>query len=125
MDRIRETFTDGVLYFGRFKDILSEKKKRIGKEFVEEGKLFFRYLSIREQDYISCSSFGKQVDVKLKTHYPYSLKKNMNQKLAFIIDDEQYEAIKIDKDTNYLYFYLAKVGGSAERKKQETSETTK
>ncbi|MCD4907226.1 phage head closure protein [Enterococcus faecalis] len=124
MDRIRETFTDGVIYFGRFKDILSEKKKRIGKEFVEEGKLFFRYLSIREQDYILGGSLGKQLDIKLKTPYPVSLKKKMNQKLAFMIEEEQYEAIKIDKDKNFLYFYLGKVGDSTERKKQATIEKT-
>ena len=41
-----------------------------------------------------------------------------------MIEEEQYEAIKIDKDKNFLYFYLGKVGDSTERKKQATTEKT-
>ncbi|EOH96383.1 phage head closure protein [Enterococcus pallens] len=110
MDRIRETFNDGVMYYGRNKDILSDKKKIIGKEFAKEGKLFFRELSIRDQDYRVADGIGKVVDMKIKTVYPPSFKKVAKHNLVGKIDGSIYEVFKVDHDSNYLYFYLTKVG---------------
>lgn len=112
MDRIRETFNDGVLFYGRYMDLLSGKKKRIGKEFAEEGKLFFRELNCREQDYITAEAAGSVLDIKVKTPYPRHLKLLNKSNLIVKIHEQLYEVIKVDSDKYYLYFYLMKVGDS-------------
>lgn len=115
MDRIRETFVDGRMEYGRFKDKLSEKKKRIGKEFVKEGKLFFRELSIREQDYQFAKGLDTQLDLKIKTPYPSIFRGVKKRDLIGKINGEFFDVVKVDHDRFYLYFYLTKVGDPSDK----------
>lgn len=122
MDRVRETFTDGVLVYGHYTTKLSAKKKVIGKEFVKEGKLFFRELYARESDFLTCSSMGAVLEVKLKTLFPPVFRKVNKTDLVVKIDETEYEVIKADdSDKHYIYFFLAKSGGITREREEQTT----
>jgi len=111
LERVRETFNDGVLKYGSYKTIRSDSRKIIGKEFEEQGRLFYRELSVRESDYLQFGAMGSTLDLKLKTPMPPSLRKIDKDNLIVQIDGDDYTIITTDRDTSYLYFYLHKVDG--------------
>lgn len=112
MERVRETLNDGILYYGSQKSLLSEKKKVIGKEFVQEGKLFFSEMYARESDYYSCKTIGATLERKIKTLIPNNLRAIELTNKVVEINDQKFDIIKVDFDKTFLYFYLAKVGGA-------------
>lgn len=119
MDQYRETFNDGVLFYGSYKTIRSESRKTIGKQFVQQGKLFYRELSVRDSDYLKFGAMGSTIDIKVKTPMPPSLRSIDKSVLIVKINDDEYNIINTDRDRHYLYFYLHKVdkgeGDSNER----------
>jgi SPP1 family predicted phage head-tail adaptor len=110
LERIRETFNDGVLQYGKFKTQRSDNRKNLGRSFVPSGTLFYRKLSVRESDYLEFGSMGSTLDLKVKTPVPPGLTKLNKDTFVIRIDDEDYEIIATDRDSFYLYFYLHKVG---------------
>lgn len=107
----RKTFNDGVLIYGARKTNRINGK-RTGTIFQEEGKLAFNELSIREQDYEMADINTSRLDLKVETMYPPFFKRRRKTKYVIMIDDVEYDVIKIDSDygKNYLYFYLQEVG---------------
>ncbi|WBX80126.1 phage head closure protein [Virgibacillus salarius] len=113
---IHEVFNDGFLRYGRRKTKRDEARKRIGEEFVEEGKLAFRLLNAREEDYRFAGVMGASLDLKVKTRYPPSFKNVRKSNLKSVIDGIEYDVIDVDRDNDkrYLYFYLQEVGVTSE-----------
>jgi hypothetical protein len=110
--RYRETFNDGFLQYGSKKTQRSESGKRIGGAFVAEGKLAFKEMSARESDYQLAGSLGAKLDRKVKTLYPPSFRTINKSKLKLVIQNIEYDVIKVDSDNGnqFLYFYLQEVG---------------
>ncbi|NCG67800.1 phage head closure protein [Bacillus coagulans] len=111
MERVRETFNDGVLTYGAYKTIRTESRKVTGKQFVEQGRLFYRALSVRESDYLQFGAMGSTLDLKVKTQMPPALRQIDKDKLIVRIADQDFNIITVDRDNHYLYFYLHKVDG--------------
>ncbi|WP_244913442.1 phage head closure protein [Heyndrickxia sporothermodurans] len=112
-ERIREVFNDGLLKYGAYKTIRSDSRKVIGKQFEEQGRLFYKELSVRDRDYLDFGSMGSTLDMKVKTPMPPSLRKIDKDNLIVQIDGDDYTIITTDRDSNYLYFYLHKTDGEA------------
>lgn len=110
MQQTVETFNDGILYYGVQKDQLSDKKKIIGKTFEIEGKLFFRKLSIREQDERIATANDRKIDLKVKTLYPASLVDEELTNYVAKIKGVIYEFTRVDHNGRYLFLYLTKAG---------------
>jgi SPP1 family predicted phage head-tail adaptor len=108
----RETFNDGFLSYGHKQTQRSTTGKRIGEVFTEEGKLAFKEMSCRDSDYQMAGIMGVSLDLKVKTLYPPSFRNINKSKLKVVIDNVEYDVIKVDPDAEkrYLYFYLQKVG---------------
>lgn len=98
-----ENYNDGILYYGFYKEVFNLKNIIEGKEFIENGKLFFKTLSIREEDRYSFDTDDSKLSLKLK------VKKNNIIKVNHIvkINEEFYSIKNIDSDTNNLYIYLS------------------
>lgn len=109
-EQIRETFNDGILKYGKYETIRSENRKRTGKNFAQDGVLFYRELSVRESDYLQYGAMGSTLDLKVKTPMPPSLKNINKDSMIIKIGDIDYNIINVDRDKNYLFFYLHKVG---------------
>ncbi|WP_301357776.1 hypothetical protein [Enterococcus spodopteracolus] len=112
MERTRETFNDGVLFYGINKALYSDKRKKIGVEFELKGRLFYKLMYARDSDYQMCRSLGAVLEIKLKTLKPRNFNQLDMTKLIIMINDKRFEVIKTDHDANYLYFYLTKTGGN-------------
>lgn len=113
--QIRKTFNDGFLEYGNRKTIRTNGKKT-GSEFIPQGRLAFNELSIREQDYQAADISTSRIDLKVETLYPPFFKKTRKSKMKVLIDDVEFDVIKVDSDysKNFLYFYLQEVGGVIE-----------
>lgn len=110
--RLRETFNDGILEYGQRITMRTDTGKRIGDQFVSEGRLWFKEMSHRETDYRLADALGTKLDMKVKTLFPPTFNKKNKVKLVIFIDEIEYETIRVDHDDSkaYLYFYLRKVG---------------
>lgn len=113
--RIRETFNDGFLQYGHRRTVRTNGKKT-GTEFISEGRLAFKELSAREQDYQMVDLSTSSLDLKLKTLYPPFFKSIRKNKLKVLIDKIEYDVLKVDPDygKNFLFFYLQEVGEISE-----------
>lgn len=112
MEPYRETYNDGFLAYGHKQTQRSSTGKRIGEVFTEEGRLAFKEMSCRDSDYQMAGIMGASLDLKVKTLYPPSFRKINKSKLKVVIDQTEYDVIKVDTDTDkrYLYFYLQEGG---------------
>lgn len=110
--RIRETLNDGYLLYGRRITKRSNTGKKIGIKFNEEGKLAFKEVSCREQDYQMAAISSNSLDLKVKTLYPPFFRSINKNKLKVVIENIEYDVILVDPDysKNFLYFYLQEVG---------------
>jgi SPP1 family predicted phage head-tail adaptor len=106
----RETFNDGYLIYGHKQTQRTATGKRVGEVFVEEGKLAFKEMSLRDQDYQMAGIMGASLDRKVKTLYPPSFRTINKNKLKVVINNIEYDVITVDSDGMYLYFYLQEVG---------------
>lgn len=112
MKQLHQTFNDGYLQYGYKVTNRSDRGKRIGDIFKEEGKLAFQLLNARDQDYNFAGMMGGSLDLKIKTRFPPSFRTINKNKLICVINKVEYDVIKVDsdKDNRYLYFYLQEVG---------------
>jgi hypothetical protein len=110
MERYRETFNDGILKYGISKTERTANRKNTKKVFNEIGKLKYRVLSARDSDYLACGALGSSLDLKVKTPMPPSLRTKILSDYKVVLNNEEYEVIKGDRDKFYLYFYLSRVG---------------
>lgn len=116
MQPLHQTFNDGYLKYGHKVTSRSERGKRIGDTFQEEGTLAFHLLNARDQDYNFAAMMGNSLDLKIKTRFPPSFRNINKNKLICVIDNVEYDVIKVDNDNDnrYLYFYLQRVGEISE-----------
>jgi hypothetical protein len=118
---VHEIFNDGYLSYG-FRSIeRSSQGKRIGETFLQKGKLAFKLMSARDQDYQLVGTMGSSLDLKVKTMLPPTIptlfsesytdlrKSNITVRIGSI----EYDVITVDFDNSrrYLFFYLQEVGG--------------
>lgn len=109
--RVRETFNDGILTIKTQVTKRNELKKKIGTSYEDvAGPLRFKNLSIRESDLTTMDAMGSRLSKKVKTPY-HPITRNFNKDKYFIvINDVRFNAVYVDSDNYYLYFYLEKVG---------------
>jgi hypothetical protein len=116
---VHEVFNDGFLQYGHDIPIRNERGKLIGDDFKAEGKLAFKEMSAREQDYEMVGASSSNLDLKLKTYRPPNFRKVSKTKMKCVIDGIKFDVIRVDdSDKRYLYFYLQKVGVLNEREEQ-------
>ena len=61
-------YNDGVLKFGRYVEKYDNNEILLDeKEFIQEGKLFFSYKTIREQDRLKFDDTGYKIELKINT----------------------------------------------------------
>ncbi|WP_346207617.1 phage head closure protein [Caldifermentibacillus hisashii] len=108
---LHETFNDGFLLYG-YDTTKRENGKRVGEEFTQEGKLAFKLMSARDQDYQLVGALNATLDLKVKTLFPPRFRSIKKTKMKCVIDDVKYDVINVDWDSDkrYLYFYLQEVG---------------
>lgn len=108
----RDNFNDGYLQYGYRTTQYSETGKRLGEVFEMLGTLAFEEMSCRDQDYLLANALGSRLDLKVRTMLPPTFKSVDKSKLKVSIGTEKFDIVKIDTDRNknYLYFYLQKVG---------------
>ena len=59
-------YNDGVLKFGRYVEKYDNNEILLDeKEFIQEGKLFFSYKTIREQDRLKFDDTGYKIELKI------------------------------------------------------------
>lgn len=108
---LHESFNDGVLIFG-YDRTIREQGKKVDMEFQVEGKLAFKLMNARDQDYEFAGMMNASLDLKVKTLFPPSFREVRKSNLKVVIEDIKYDVIKVnwDSDKRYLYFYLQEVG---------------
>lgn len=108
---LHEVFNDGFLVYGK-ESTQRDKGKKIGESFAPEGKLAFKLMSAREEDYQLAMAMSATLDLKVKTMRPPSFQTLSKANLKCIIDGIKYDVIQMDGDAGkrYLYFYLQNVG---------------
>lgn len=100
------SFNDGVMFFGEIKTLLNATKKKIGEEFTQKGKLFFKELSARESDVITANNQGYRIDKKIQTYF----RQEVSRKNKVKINNELFDIKSLDSDKEFMYIYLQKVG---------------
>lgn len=112
MKQYRETFNDGYLHYGYTETVRSERGKRIGSSFSTKGKLAFKEMSCRNEDYELASTMNANLDRKVKTMFPPSFRNLSKNLLKVVIEEVEYDVIDVDNDPGkrYLFFRLQKVG---------------
>lgn len=95
------TYNDGVIKFGEFKDVLNEVGNVERKEFVEKGKLFFSYSQIREMD-------KYKFNTELKSEIKLKVIKNNIINSNYVVEHEGkfYEIEHIDKGNKDLFLFI-------------------
>lgn len=102
------TYNDGVLFFGKYIESYDINGNATDeKEFIDKGKLFFSYQSIREEDKLKFQDTGKKISMKIKTPYMIAITSSDTVKL----DNELYSILHIDKDSKRqsLFIYLTEL----------------
>lgn len=99
-------YNDGVLKFGKYLEKYDEAGYLLNKkEFIQEGKLFFSYKSIREQDRLKFDDTGYKIDLKINTPYMNNIKSNH----VILIESNMYSIKYIEPDFSKrnLYMFLS------------------
>lgn len=103
-----DTFPDGFIKYGLIKIIRNNLGVKIKEEFIEQGKLAFGDVNIRDNDNVTASSLGYTIDKKIKVPYR---KLNNNIKIKINNENDLYDVVKRDspnKKTLYIYLQIAK-----------------
>lgn len=99
-------YNDGVLKFGKYSEKYNQDGKLLNeKEFIQEGKLFFSYKSIREQDRLKFDDTGYKIELKINTPYMDLIKSDH----VVLIENNTYSIKYIEPDYNKrnLYIFLS------------------
>ena len=99
-------YKDGVLEFGKYVEKY-DKEGQLLKEkgFIQEGKLFFSYKAIREQDRLKFDDTGYKIELKINTPYMNLIKSDH----IVLIENNIYSIKYIEPDYNKrnLYIFLS------------------
>lgn len=96
-------YKDGVLEFGKYVEKY-DKEGQLLKEkgFIQEGKLFFSYKAIREQDRLKFDDTGYKIELKINTPYMNLIKSDH----IVLIENNIYSIKYIEPDYNKRNLYL-------------------
>ncbi|MYL50256.1 head-tail adaptor protein [Halobacillus litoralis] len=113
---LHEVFNDGFLHYGKTTTQRDQSRRRTGETFLSEGKLAFKLMNAREEDYQMAGALGHSLDLKMKTHFPPGLRQMKKSGLKIKVNTILYDVIQVDWDASkkYLYFYLQEVGDMGE-----------
>ncbi len=101
-----EELNSGSLLYGTKetkRDSLGKNPKSV---LNDEGKLHFKYKSIREMDFKQYYGISNKLDIKVKAYYV----KNIEESHIVKIEKNYFDIVKIDYDNErkYMYLYLAR-----------------
>ncbi|WP_304341254.1 hypothetical protein [Metaclostridioides mangenotii] len=101
-----EELNSGLLFYGTKetkRDSLGKNPKSV---LIDEGRLRFKYKSIREMDFKQYYGISNKLDIKVKAYYV----KNIEESHIIKIDKDFFDIVKIDYDNErkYMYLYLAR-----------------
>jgi hypothetical protein len=101
-----EELNSGLLFYGTKetkRDSLGKNPKSV---LNVEGKLHFKYQSIREMDFKQYYGISNKLDIKVKAYYV----KNIEESHIVKIEKNYFDIVKIDYDNErkYMYLYLAR-----------------
>ena len=101
-----EKKNQSILKFGRYVEKYDNNEILLDeKEFIQEGKLFFSYKTIREQDRLKFDDTGYKIELKINTPYMNKIKSDH----IVLIDDNVYSIKYIEPDftKKNLYMFLS------------------
>lgn len=103
LNRKINQYKDGVLEFGKYVEKY-DKEGQLLKEkgFIQEGKLFFSYKAIREQDRLKFDDTGYKIELKINTPYMNLIKSDH----IVLIENNIYSIKYIEPDYNKRNLYL-------------------
>lgn len=109
-----DPLNDGYLTYGYRVIKRNEQRKRIGTKFEPVGELAFSIVSARESDIEIAQSYGKSLDLKVKTWFPPNFNKIKKTDMVCVVNDIEHDVIRSDwdKERRYIYWYLQEVGSS-------------
>lgn len=121
--KYRDVLNDGYLQYGKKETQLSSRGKRIGEKFVPIGRLAYQEMSCRDEDYAFAQSASSVLSMKVRTLYPPNLRNVTKNTLKIIVNDTEYDVIKVDSDRSkaYLFFMLQEVGTYEQNKAEDES----
>jgi SPP1 family predicted phage head-tail adaptor len=99
-------YNDGVLKFGKYIEKYDGNEILLNeKEFIQEGKLFFSYKAIREQDRLKFDDTGYKVELKINTPYMNKIKSDH----IVLLNNNLYSIRYIEPDYSKknLYIFLS------------------
>ncbi|MBU5308774.1 hypothetical protein KQI18_13485 [Clostridioides mangenotii] len=101
-----EELNSGLLLYGTKETVRDSLGKNPKTKFIDEGRLKFKYKSIRVMDYNQYYGIANKLDIKVKAYYV----KNIEESHIVQIADDYFDIVKIDYDNErmYMYLYLAK-----------------
>lgn len=120
MERIRETFNDGILVINEQQTIRNSQRVKTGTTLVPQARLHYRRMVLRDADVqMIGQGIASKVTRKLKTIlHPLLRDEDFKNTYFVTINGDSFNTLYVDWDKNYSYLYLEKVGG------QDGSETT-
>lgn len=103
LNRKINQYKNGVLEFGKYVEKY-DKEGQLLKEkgFIQEGKLFFSYKAIREQDRLKFDDTGYKIELKINTPYMNLIKSDH----IVLIENNIYSIKYIEPDYNKRNLYL-------------------
>ena len=103
LNRKINQYKDGVFEFGKYVEKY-DKEGQLLKEkgFIQEGKLFFSYKAIREQDRLKFDDTGYKIELKINTPYMNLIKSDH----IVLIENNIYSIKYIEPDYNKRNLYL-------------------
>ena len=101
-----EELNSGLLLYGTKETVRDSLGKNPKTDLTVEGRLKFKYKSIREMDYNQYYGISNKLDIKVKAYYVMNIEESHIVK----IDKYFFDIVKIDYDNErkYMYLYLAR-----------------
>lgn len=109
-NRLPYNFKDGLLEYGTVQTKRNKvTRKEEGQEFTSDGKLFFDFKTIRQQDYDLYQTPEQTLDVKVQTYFVPGVEDSHKVKL----DGDLFNINRIDlsSDRQTMFLYLSKLVG--------------
>lgn len=103
-----EKYNSGVIICGEYVESYDKSGNACKeKEFVQKGKFFFSYKSIREQDKLKYEDTGKRVSIKMKIPFNNIIKTND----TILLNNELYSIAYLEPDNSKesIYIYLTEL----------------
>lgn len=110
MERIRETFNDGVFELRRQVTKRNAAREKVGVSTVTITKLHYRRMAMRDADVYSLGDgIAAKVTTKLKTVLHPKLRDAVKNHLFVTITGDDYNILYSDYDAKYCYLYLERM----------------